>query len=203
MHWIQIPNYSFSLWKFSRTAPVRKFVSEYYSGTKIFLHWNFIIWLVANGCSFLDHGNSVPDARVGALSRVRQLLSNSHCPSIFVHMIATQAAKYSAPLFQRFWWKRTVILLTASIRSSLLLNLDKCSLWPLMCIQNFLNWKYFQMVTLIQNLFLTKYFHTKIRWTKKANYSRLQSTRDSFKIELWLLLCTRQARVLTPIHHLS
>ena len=53
--------------------------------------------MVANGHSFLDHGNSVPGARVGGLSRLFQQLSNSRCPSIFVATHDSQAhslAKY-------------------------------------------------------------------------------------------------------------
>ena len=42
-------------------------------------------WLmVANGLSFLDHGNSIPGAHIGELSRALHQLSNSRCPSIFV-----------------------------------------------------------------------------------------------------------------------
>ena len=96
---------------------------------------------MASGRSFLDHGNSVPDARVGGLSRARQQLSNSHCPSIFVHMIATHTAKYMYLYFNALGgsvpWKRTMILLAARIRSSLFLNLDKRSLCSRMCIGNF------------------------------------------------------------------
>ena len=37
-----------------------------------------------------------------------------------------------------------------------------------MCIfEFFFNWKYFQLVTLIQNWFLMKHFHRKIKWTGK------------------------------------
>ena len=49
---------------------------------------------VAKGRSVLDHGNSIPIARVGWLPRARQRFSNSRCPSISIYMIPTHPAGY-------------------------------------------------------------------------------------------------------------
>ena len=50
--------------------------------TKAFL--KYLVRYVANGHSFLDHSNTVPDACVDGLSTAIQQLSNTHYPFIFV-----------------------------------------------------------------------------------------------------------------------
>ena len=75
------------------------------------------------------------------LSIAHKQLSNSRYPSIFVHMIATHTAK-RIPLFQRSWWKHTVIIFYPDLAKgwpylvSLLLNLDKRVLCSCTCTQN-------------------------------------------------------------------
>ena len=67
---------------------------EYYSGTTNIGSLLFGRWLMVVP-SIIDHGNSVPDTRVvGSLERVKALQQPLLYLSIFVHMIATHAAKY-------------------------------------------------------------------------------------------------------------
>ena len=120
-------------------------------------------WLmVANGHSFLDHANNVLDAHIGGLYRALQQLSNTAAAHLSLY--DSHARILANSLFSSLLVKRTTILLTARLWSRLIiLNLYKHALFSHMCIGNFFNWKYFRMVTPIQNLFLTKYFHMKIK----------------------------------------
>ena len=136
---------------YSNIFPVRRIFS-----IEILL---FIRWLMV--VPFIDHGNSAPEIRVGGLFRARQSFPTAACHlSLYTWQPRT---KLIVPLFQLSWWKRTVLLLAARIRSNRFVNLDKrapCSppacVFEIFLIGNVFGWLRPSEIYSLRNIFSRK-----------------------------------------------
>ena len=133
---------------------------KYYSSTKLYSidgRWVTVIPSLITATTYLAL------AQVGYLEHFNSSLTAAAQLFLQLQMIATHIVQLSTS-FSQLLVKHTTTPLTARLRSRLIiLNLYNHALCFRMCIGNFLNWKYFRMVTPIPNLFLAKYFHTNIK----------------------------------------